>query len=332
MRFHAAWACAGWLLLGLLHVAHCDSIDNVLSHARERIWLWEMYDIFCEIEGADKQSMILGQNKKAQWYNKRHFSLENTVDGKLTYAEFQADMEKKLKPMYVDKSLKAPRADGFGNPTVAEAADALKKKGWAMKMDVSQITSGVSNDYVQLIGRVNKKFQDYYDTLGSDPKWKRKLIEANMRTHTLSKEIVALRRQEADEWLLKQMTRSVDPPGTPDADKAYGLGLDRKDLVIETLESPVPGAGKWERVDFGQTIMNHPDLEAFKKKLADAGIKGGVQGLINWADNLGNEMFASHGPGYTNQNKSHAQAQVAWDDAHSSAERRLGGLSESCSR
>jgi hypothetical protein len=46
MRYHAAWACLAWLLLGLVQVAHSAKVDNVLSHARERIWLWEMYNIF----------------------------------------------------------------------------------------------------------------------------------------------------------------------------------------------------------------------------------------------------------------------------------------------
>ncbi|KAM5353885.1 hypothetical protein ACJ41O_000535 [Fusarium nematophilum] len=276
--------------------------------------------------------MIFKQDKTNNWASKRLFSLENTVDGKLTYAEFQADLQKKLTPAGVDKSLKAPNAEGVGMPTVPEAVNALKSKGWAMPMDISQITNGKSNDYNQLIGRVNKKFQDYYDTLGNDSKRKRKLIETNMRTHKLSSEIMALRRQEADEWLLTQLTREVDPAGTPDDKKAYGLGLDREELVIEKVKSSVPGASTWERVDLVQTLLDHPDPAAFEKKLSNAGIEDGIQGLVKWADNLGNEKFAKYGPGYTKQNKTHAQALSVWGDAHSSAEKRLGGLSASCSR
>jgi hypothetical protein len=54
--------------------------------------------------------MIFKQDKTNNWASKRHFSLENTVDGKLTYAEFQADLQKKLTPAGVDKSLKAANA------------------------------------------------------------------------------------------------------------------------------------------------------------------------------------------------------------------------------
>jgi hypothetical protein len=50
--------------------------------------------------------MILAQNKKAKWDAKKHLSFENTVDGRLTYAEFQADLEKKLTPIGLDKTLR----------------------------------------------------------------------------------------------------------------------------------------------------------------------------------------------------------------------------------
>jgi hypothetical protein len=278
--------------------------------------------------------MILAQNKKAKWDSKKHLSLENKADGRLTYAEFQADLEKKLTPSGVDKTLVAPGGDGFKQPTVAEAVDKLKMKGWAMPMDVAQVTSGASNDYNELMGRVNKKFQAYYNTLGNDEKWNRKLIETNQRTSQLSKEIVSLRQQEVDEWVLKQMTREVDPPNTPENKKGYGLGLSRDDLVITNVQSSVDGATTWERVDFGESFMgmNEAQSEAFEKKLAAAGIKGGVIGLVNWADNLGNPNFANFGPGYTEQNGSHFRVHEVWKSLYNSAVKRMGGLSGSCSR
>jgi hypothetical protein len=85
------------------------------------------------------------------------------VDGRLKYHEFMADLEVKLDQGPhgdIDKSLVAPKAEGDGKPTVAEAVDALMKKGWAGNMPVSQVTSGRSNDYPELLGRVDKKFQD----------------------------------------------------------------------------------------------------------------------------------------------------------------------------
>jgi hypothetical protein len=278
--------------------------------------------------------MILVQNKKAKWDSKKHFSFENTADGRLTYAEFQADLEKKLTPNGVDKTLVAPGGDGFKQPTVAEAVDKLKNKGWAMPMDVSQVTSGASNDYNELIGRINKKFQAYYNTLGNDEKWNRKLIETNQRTAKLSEEISALRQQEADEWVLKQMTRDVDPDNTPDNKKAYGLGLSRSDLVIDNPKSPVDGATSWERVNFGESFMGMTEAQskAFEEKLAKAGIKDGVIGLVKWADNLGNQNFANFGPGFSDQNESHFRVNEIWKNTYNSAVKRMGGLSASCSR
>jgi hypothetical protein len=101
-----------------------------------------------------------------------------------------------------------------------------------------------------------------------------------MRTHKLSSEIMALRRQEADEWLLTQLTREVDPAGTPDYKKPYGLDLDRKELVIKKVKPSVPGASTWDRVDLVQTLLDHPDPAAFEKKLSNSGIKDGIQGLV----------------------------------------------------
>ncbi|GKU06117.1 hypothetical protein FLAG1_09323 [Fusarium langsethiae] len=336
MRCHAGpltWACIGWLFLGLLQLADCAAVDNKLAHARERIWLWEMYDLFTDIEGADKQDVILPQNQKAKWAHRKHFSLVNTVDGKLTYAEFMADLEKKLTPDGVDKSLVAPNGEGLGNPTTEKAVDALKSKGWAMPMAVDQVTSGRSNDYAELMGRVDKKFQAYYTDLGNDNTWKRRLVETNMRTEKLSKEIVSLRKQEADEWLLKQMTREVDPAGTPNDKKRYGLGLNRNELVVEKVTSTVPGATTYERVDLVQTFLDHPDRAAFERKLKAAGINNGIQGLVNWADNLGNQKFASWGPGYSQMNESHDMAKTVWTTVHKNASDRLGGIKPpSCSR
>lgn len=285
-----------------------------------------------DIEGADKQDLIFPQNKNAQWIDRRHISLENTVDGKLTYPEFMADMEKQLTHVGVDRSLKAPNGEGFGIPTVAEAVDALKAKGWAMPMDVSQVTSGRSGDYSELMGRVSIKFQDYFDKLGDDPKWKRKLIETNMRTHKLSGEIVSLRQQEADEWLMKQITRPVDPPGIPEEERRYGLGLDRNELVVERVPSSVPGATTYERVDLVRTFLEHPNRNRLLTQLGNAGIRGGIKGLVNWGDNLGNDQFAHWGPGYSDMNRSHAMAQMVWTNVHSDARKRLNGLSASCSR
>ncbi|RSL82510.1 hypothetical protein CDV31_016930 [Fusarium ambrosium] len=284
-----------------------------------------MYDTFTDIEGANKQSMIFQQDKKNKWIYRRHVSLENTVDGKLTYAEFQADLQKKLTPIDVDKSLKLV--------TVPEAVDALKSKGWAMTMDVSQITSGKSRDYDDLITRVNKKFQAYYDTLGDDPKWQGKLMETNKRTHALSEEIMALRRQEADEWLLKQLTRDADPDGTPENKRSYGLGLDRQDLVIEKHKSSVPGASTWEKVNLVRTFLEHPDPAALREKLRSAGIKNGHStNLVKWSKNLGNPAFAKYGPGYSEQNKTHAQALSVWHTVHSSAKKRVNKEPASCER
>ncbi|KAG8673807.1 hypothetical protein FPOAC2_07278 [Fusarium poae] len=337
MRYHAGplnWAFIGWLFLGLLQLADCASVDNKLSHARERIWLWEMYDLFCDIEGPDKQDVIFKQNKNHKWANQRHYSLVNTADGKLTYAEFMADLEKKLSPIDVDKSLVAPNGEGVGKPTTAQAVDALKTKGWAQPMDVDQVTSGRSKNYMELVGRVDKKFQDYFTNLGNDDKWKRRLIETNMRTEKLSNDIVQLRKQEADEWLIKQITRQVDPPNTPNDKKAYGLGINRNDLVINKLTSPVDGATTYERVDLIESYLNKPD--ALNKQLKAAGVSNGIEGLVKWADNLGNvanKAFANAGPGYSDQNVSHHAAKVVWTDAHKNASNRLGNIKPpSCSR
>ncbi|KAM0491820.1 hypothetical protein ACHAP8_010324 [Fusarium lateritium] len=325
MRCHAGalnWAFIGWLFLGLLQLADCAAVDNKLSHARERIWLWEMYDVFCDIEGPDKQDIIFKQNKETKWITRKHFSLTNLADGKLTYAEFMADLEKKLNPLGVDNSLTAPNSDS----TTEKAVDALKTKGWAQPMDVDQVTSGRSKDYMELVGRVDKKFQDYYTKLGGKDEWKRKLVETNLRTEKLSKDIVQLRKQEADEWLLKQMTREVDPPGTPDDKKKYGLGLNRNDLVVEKVTSPVAGATTYERVDLIESFLKHPNPNAFTAQLRAAGVNGGIQGLVKWADNLGNQNFAQFGPGYSDQNESHHMAKTVWTDAHKNAVNRVGSI------
>ncbi|KIL86411.1 hypothetical protein FAVG1_10240 [Fusarium avenaceum] len=329
MRCHAAHftlACIAWLFLGFHQFAYCADPDNVLAHARERIWLWEMYNIFCDIEGADKQDVIMPQTKHPFHYY-HHISLENKVDGRLTYAEFMSDLQMKLLPGKVDNSLVAPGGDGFKGPTVAEAVDALKKNGWAMGMNVLLVTSGRSNDYTELIGRVNKKFQDYFDKLGDDPKWKRKLIEANSRTHQLSRDIVALRQQEHDRFVLTLLTREKDKEGAKK--KGHGLGLTRDELVIEKVPSSVDGGPTHERVDFGQTMMNHPDPDGFLRKLPD-GYTLGWQGVATWADELGNALYQEGVPEFTDANKSHHVVKMLWIDMYDKAGKRLGGISPSC--
>ncbi|KAF4964636.1 hypothetical protein FSARC_7462 [Fusarium sarcochroum] len=280
MRCHAApltWACIGLLLLGLLQLAGCAEVDNKLAHARERIYLWEMHEIFVDIEGVDKQDIIFPQNKKSKWTQYKHYSLINTIDGRLTYSEFMSDFEMKLKPGLVDNSLVAPNGEGKGVPTVAEAVDDLKTRGWAMTMDVNQVTSGRTKDYAELLGRVDKKVDDYFEKLKDDPKWNRKLIEVNMRTHKLAGEIAAVRRQEAEEWLIRQLTRDVDAK----EDRKYGLGLSRDDLVITTERSTVPGATTYDKVHLPESFMEHPDQADFLRKLNAAGIKDGMIGLTN---------------------------------------------------
>jgi len=269
------------------------------------------------------------QNPKDKFHYYRHVSLTNKVDGKLTYREFMSDLEGKLTEIDVDRTLVAPGGEGPGKPTVAEAVNALKKKGWATTMPVDQITSGRTSDYNDLMGRADAKLQSYFDDPLLDPKWKRRLIEVNLRTHELSREIVALRQQEFDGYVLKLLTKGRD---TEDATKIGGLGMRRDELVMEEVTS-FDGKTRYERVDLGQTFMNHPDPDGLLARLPKA-YKKDWQGVVNWLEDLGNDLANPKntlGPEFTAPQKTHYVVKTTWSSIYRNARMRLGILSPSCS-
>lgn len=247
----------------------------------------------------------------------------------MTYPEFMADLEKKLRPDQVDKSLVAPGGDGLGKPTVAEAVKALLRKGWAKTMPVPQISSGAISEYPELIGRIENKFHDYFEKLGDDPKWKRRLIEANIRTYELSRDISILRQQEHDQHVLDLMTREKDPTDTKEKDKKYGLGLNRDDLVVDTEASSVDGATTHSKVNFRDTFRMHPDTEDLISRLP-AGYDSGWLGVTLWADQLGNKDYESAGPGFADTQVTHYRSKAVWSNVYYKAGLRLGSLSLSC--
>ncbi|KAM0189678.1 hypothetical protein ACHAPI_009868 [Fusarium lateritium] len=163
--------------------------------------------------------------------------------------------------------------------------------------------------------------------LGKDPQWERKLTEANTRIQQLSRDIVDVRQREHDGWILELFTRGKNEPDI--TKPGCGLDLSRVELIIERIPSSVDGVPSYERVDMPQTFMNHPDQEALLNNLPD-GYARDWQGVLIWADHLGNIKYQKRVPEFEGANIGYHTAKAAWVDMYVKASNRLGGLSPSC--
>ncbi|KAI1368184.1 hypothetical protein F5Y08DRAFT_335958 [Xylaria arbuscula] len=282
-----------WLLFGFLYPV--QAAINFVSHAHERVWLWELYETVTEIEGADKQKMIFAQNPEAKIKPLRNIG--TGPNGKLTYAEFQARLEKI-------------------NP------EELNDRGWNAQLDVTNIDPSLrKEDYLERDrkGKRGSKFnsKDPYNTAYNDlvEKAEKKFNqyrEENKHAVVAKKlgivkeilgRITTLRMEDTSSFLFKQMQQ--------DGSK-NGLGLSADDIVAERDQpSKVTLGPKWDKVNIAETFTKgwaNPDI---MKKLQATGFKN-LKDSIRWADNLGDPGKARSGPPYTDMNRGHFRALKSW--------------------
>jgi hypothetical protein len=276
--------------------------------------------------------MIFPQDPNAKWPYRRNIG--TGPDGKLTYAEFMARLEKK-DPRNADniiKTMVAPAETTGGKPTIHECAQELMNAGYNKQLQPSEVDTSLmgknfevggnaynANDphndpYNELIGRADRKFQEY-----------RKKIDTNFMNSknkvatSLLEAITTLRVEDTSSWLYHQMQQ--------DSGK-QGLGLAEEDIVVQkNRASGVPNGPKYNKVDVIETLLNGWVNDGFRAKLKSAGIAS-FGDFLTWADNLGDpDKRASLD--YTDLNKTHFRALKTWRMAYSKSKLTLSAL-KSC--
>ncbi|KAJ4250227.1 hypothetical protein NW762_012042 [Fusarium torreyae] len=325
MRCHASpllWAGIVWLFLSLIQVVDCQITVKTgdYSHVRERIWLWDRYTVIAEILGADKQKILLVQNPGHNWPTKRHVG--SGPNGQLTYPEFMADLEQKFtgQDFVPDPTLKAPGSEGPGSPSILEGL----QQAWLMQVKFITPDEKTVKDHETFLSLVDKKYHELQVQFGDDPRYEKLFDETNDRAKKLVEEINAIRKQETEEHTKVQITTAVDAKGTKENKKKYGLGLDEADLVIEQVQTMVPGqTWAYDKVNIAETITKKSQEQRLFREIKQ-GRHRKVAGLASWACNLGNANLAKNGP-ISPDNIGHNTSSEAWKGVESRAVAGLGG-------
>ena len=273
-----------------------------------------------EIYGASKQRILLVQDPKQRWYQKKHIG--SGPDGKLTYPEFMSDLQQLFgkHDHTPDNTMQAPDS-GPGSPSFVEASNQLISKNMRGIMKVEFLTPDKKNpkDYVRFVSMLGQAFDDVRAKFGDDPKWKSFLDEKHERSQKLLSEIVSIRKQETEEWIRKQMTQDVYGPNNQ---RLYGLALQPTDLVTERVPTAIPGqTGTYEKVNIAETWRQNRNNDAFKTALETAKIYS-QSDLVRWAENLG--MTGNVGPN-SPSNKTHYESFQVWKTVYRRAVASMGG-------
>ncbi|EFR03917.1 hypothetical protein MGYG_06916 [Nannizzia gypsea CBS 118893] len=181
-------------LLALASYVQVAAAGNDAAHAFERIWLYEMYEVFCDVD--PKQTKIFSAQGTGTVPN----SNKGTgPGGRLTYAEFQWRLQGGKTPLV---NLQSPKTIG-----VYQAADELLKLGWTGILKVADIDltlkgyKAPQNDpnkknYMELIDRVEKEYSNYrlsspgktYESIFTDTARATRIADISHAIYTLREE------------------------------------------------------------------------------------------------------------------------------------------------
>lgn len=290
----------------LLSLFHYVNAANYYAHVHERIWLSEMYDLFCDIMGPDKQNCIFPKKTKG---HKGTRNIGSGPGGRLTYDEFHW------------RANKGTLGQGIGGPTLAKPWDNMSKAAKDLldnnmsgnlileDMDESFNPKKWKADpkdpdaerYAKFIDKVEKQYSEFR----ADPKNAQHFTEARKaRLDELGNRIVKLRRLDGQDWIQKHF--KADPPNPPSKPNG-GLGL--KDIVVESVDTDIDGLkDKYSRLDVAGTLAKYTN--------ADGTLKDDLkkhfptqQSLIDWVDKQGDP---SAGVEYSKPSRSHFRSLTSW--------------------
>ncbi|KAH7096028.1 hypothetical protein FB567DRAFT_514042 [Paraphoma chrysanthemicola] len=294
-----------WLfsLISFVHAA------NWQSHVYERIYLWEMYDLFSEIKGPDNQP-IFKQNPKHPWPNNRNIG--SGPNGRLTYWEFQVRLQNKgLIPGTIPTSNDLPSPAG-GN--LDNAASGLLSKGYNGQLNIEFLDPSFkgfkaskndphADSYQAFIDKVEKQYTELRKDSANDRYFG---PARNKQVSDVANKIALLRRLDTQQWIVSYFKKA--PPATEEDKKKGKGGLGLTNVVTRQVNSGIPVAPTFTQVDVPGTFAayTNPDgtlREELSKNFANQ------QALIDWIDNQGNP---SSGIDYADGSKSHWRAMKSW--------------------
>ncbi|EFQ99544.1 hypothetical protein MGYG_02557 [Nannizzia gypsea CBS 118893] len=313
VRFSVLPLILAWLVL----LAAPVQADNFLSHAYERLWLWERYQIACAIEGPDKQQSILPFKTQKGQESKNNKG--TGPDKMLTYTEFITRLDDKPLPPDVGKL--TPPGDGR---SVTDAVSELIKNKVTGELNIITIdpslrgknynkppesgggkkpgTNGGSRSLYDPKDPYRTPYTVLFDKLENslskyrlDDKNKAVIDKHIENLKACSKATVQLRAEKTMDFVAKKLAAPV-------ADG--GLGID---VRLTWKDSTIPGADKYPEIDFKETY------EANKEKLKNAGFKN-RKDVTDWVTRFGDPKYAGKvefGPGAF----SHFRTLVTWRDA-----------------
>ncbi|KAF2750972.1 hypothetical protein M011DRAFT_455933 [Sporormia fimetaria CBS 119925] len=309
MRGHSVIVVITWVL-GLLNgvVGQAAGAGNIWAHAYERIWLWEMYDLFVNKYEPAKQSMIFPQS------NTGHIGLRNKgsgPNGRLTYSEFmfrlqggavvqgrppnvgQHDLEA-FSPSRAGYDGAAQRLKSVGYVTPVERPDQVDPTLKVYKPDPEDPHKGA---YTALVEKIDREFEIIFH---GDEDFAIISRAKEQQLLGLAEKIIRIREEDTQRFLGEKFKEAPK-----DANDKLRMGLTK--TVFDTVPSAA-GGGTYQKVNVAATF------QAYTKP--DGTLEGDLakhfphQGaMIDWMTENGNPYSGD----WTEGSKRHWRLLKSWN-------------------
>ncbi|EFR05109.1 hypothetical protein MGYG_08118 [Nannizzia gypsea CBS 118893] len=236
-----------WLLSLSSYASGDDKIpgDNRVAHVFERIWLWEMYEFFCDADTASAQQKLFPH------YNEDGDPLDRNIgrkgDKRLDYARFQ----KRLQEGGHSRASPPPTIDSPANGDPFKSAKQLLDLGWSNIFDSKEVDPTLPyeksfdpRNYPELIDKTEQHYSWLRLGFAKDPYGDIDNPDRIKRIADIAETIVIARKQDRFQYI----TDSVTVPR-----KNGGLGLEK---VVTTKHQT---ALKYNGMPLGPAVYEKPD-------------------------------------------------------------------------
>ncbi|KAJ5173845.1 uncharacterized protein N7500_001776 [Penicillium coprophilum] len=296
-------------------------IDNGLNeraHAYEKLFLWEAYKIIGQIDGYNKQKLILpfrlkndGTALVSAGRDNRHLitvgGSETSTNYALDYPEFMLRLGGKNTAIETHPDITAPDSED----DLVRAEQELTDKHLDGLIKMKEVNPYLKvGDSTQIHTRFIEKVTERVDAIRNDAE-KSSIGDVSnrlSRADTISQRMILLRKASTINWLIKYLTR----------DDGWNLqktedGITRTTVAtVDDAETGVPGAAKiskYQSIDFPATFADPLNTAKIEGKNIESGVD-----FQTWANELGDVLPSTNGPSASDSSVSHWQEIVAWED------------------
>ncbi|KAF4944839.1 hypothetical protein FSARC_14572 [Fusarium sarcochroum] len=334
MRF---WILGPLLLAGFLClVGKTEAALSDYYHANERVRLWEIYDFICDVEGPDKQGMILPHRTD---YKKSQSKVNNIGSGpgkRLTYSEFQHRLAGKgLEPLPhpemtnpaddLENAIKDLNSARYNNALklddVYPPMKSIKESDFHQGGRLYDPKDPHQTRYTYMMELIDQQFNTYRTTEAV-----KKLSPGRLeRIRTTTDRVEAGRRIGAFDSVEGKMRRDKDKTGD-------GFGLPAEKVKYDTVKSGIPGFPDYKKVNVYETFRLNMDDDGniTSQDMRDKGINT-REDLIKWIDGLIDFDNEPDPKRYDPGDIDHWRAYKAWAHAAANAQTHESQL-EGCGR